>query len=65
MNLDRFEVGRPDPQEAEVMDYCVNPRCGGEIYEGQTAVRYGSGLCCDMKCFADAIGAVTIIVGGK
>ncbi|MGX4583336.1 hypothetical protein [Paenibacillus chitinolyticus] len=63
MNLDRFEVGRPDPQEAEVLEYCANPNCGGEIYEGQSVVRYGSDLCCDMKCFANAIGAVTIVAG--
>lgn len=58
--MDRFERGLPDPQEAEVIDYCP---CGGEIYEGQQAVKVGNELHCNYRCVAEAFGAVTITAG--
>ncbi|NEZ45365.1 hypothetical protein [Paenibacillus alvei] len=59
--MDRFERGLPDPQEAKVVDECLE--CGAEIYQGQTAVKAGDGHCCNFKCFALALGAILITVG--
>ena len=59
--MDRFSQGLPDPQDAEVIDHCLD--CGSEIYVGQAAVKYGDGLVCNYRCLASAIGAVTITVG--
>lgn len=58
--MDRFEQGLPDPQEAEVIDYCP---CGGEIYVGQNVVRKGNELYCSFECLAGSMGAVTIMAG--
>lgn len=60
-NLDRFEQGLPDPQEAKVIEECLG--CGNEIYEGQDVVHYGDELYCNYKCLADAFGATRITAG--
>lgn len=61
--MDRFEQGLKDPQEAEVVAYCANPSCEGEIYEGQAVVTYGDDLCCNFGCLAKLLGAVEMTVG--
>jgi len=59
--MDRFEQGLTDPQEAKVFCECMY--CGGEIYEGQVHTVAGNESYCNMKCFAESIGAVTITAG--
>ena len=59
--MDRFERGLADPQEAKVVSECMY--CSGEIYEGQTYTKAGDEPYCNMKCYAESIGAVTITAG--
>ncbi|MEK5058605.1 hypothetical protein BK126_03170 [Paenibacillus sp. FSL H7-0326] len=61
--MDRFEQGLPDPQEADVIEYCANETCGNEIYQGEKAVTYGDALCCSFKCVAVIMGAYEITAG--
>lgn len=44
----------------EVIDYCANPECQGEIMFGQRVVRFGKDLYCGNICLCQGIGAVVI-----
>lgn len=47
----------------EVIDYCANPACGAEIYEGQACMQVGHELVCSGACLVAKLGAVTVIAG--
>ncbi|MEK3796139.1 hypothetical protein MKX42_30820 [Paenibacillus sp. FSL R7-0204] len=44
----------------EVIDYCANPKCQGDIYFGQKAIKHGKDLYCGNHCLCEGIGAVVI-----
>ncbi|MBT2288002.1 hypothetical protein J7E73_02425 [Paenibacillus albidus] len=44
----------------EVIDFCANPNCQGEIFFGQRVMRHGKDLYCGNNCLAEGIGAVVI-----
>lgn len=60
----RAEVSRIQNQKILFrVNFCDNPRCQKDIYEGQEVIKVGtSGIYCNMGCWAESIGAVTITV---
>lgn len=44
----------------EVIGYCANPNCLGEIMFGQRVVKHGKDLYCGNNCLCEGIGAVVI-----
>lgn len=60
----RAEVRRIRKQKILLkVNTCDNPKCQEAIYEGQQVIKVGtSGIYCNMGCWADSIGAVTISV---
>lgn len=47
---------RPIRQSAGL---CINPKCHKRIYHGQSAIKYGHGLCCNWKCFSETLVSKT------
>lgn len=60
----RAEVRRLQKQEVQIkVGCCDNEKCQKDIYEGQQVIKVGlDGIYCNMGCWADSIGAVTITV---
>lgn len=48
------------PEEDELKNRCLNKNCSKQIKPRQQAWKYGSGVCCNIRCFAEAIGAKAI-----
>lgn len=46
----------------QVVEYCTNPKCGGEIFFGQKAIKLGMDLYCSNNCLCESLGAVVIKV---
>lgn len=51
----------------EVIDYCANPTCAAEIYEGQACYKVGAELVCSRGCLVAKLRgkAVTVAGGGQ
>ncbi len=47
----------------EVIDYCANEDCGGEIRFGQPAWKIDFELVCSSSCLLKKLGVVTVIAG--
>lgn len=60
-NLDRFGVGRPDPQDTpEAVYHCQD--CTREIQDGEIALEFSGGIWCSASCLAESV-ATTFTVG--
>lgn len=61
----RAEVRRIKKQKVlRKVNCCDNEKCQEAIYEGQQVIKVGSdGIYCNMRCWADSIGALTIEIG--
>ncbi|WP_211750417.1 hypothetical protein [Paenibacillus sp. Marseille-Q4541] len=61
----RVQVRRLRKQKVLLkVNCCGNKNCQKAIYEGQQVFKVGSiGIYCTMSCWADSIGALTIVIG--
>ena len=63
MNLDRFAVGLPDPQEKPAAVVATCEACRRPIHLGDDAVESGGEYFCDSVCFMRFMGARIVVAG--
>lgn len=65
MLLDRFETGRPDPQELplDLVAYCEYEHCLQPIYFSETCWDVDGGKFCSSVCVAKHVGGNKITAG--
>jgi len=63
MNIDRFGVGLPDPQEKPAAIVAKCEACHVPIFLGDDAVESGGEYFCDSVCFMRFMGARIVVAG--